>query len=289
MDMPKEHSVWVTGGSGLLGHQVAEIFAREGIRVLAPRHADCELTDKAQVRAFADAAHPTLIINCAAVRKPDICAQNPEAAARANCALPRILAHLGVPMIHISTDYVFDGKHAPYEPDAVRGPVNTYGEQKAEAEAALEHLAHVLILRVPILFGPTDDLRNSAVTVLAANMLAARGVAVPMDDVAIRYPTFTTDIARQLVLLAPAVGKTLHGIYHYSGREAMTKYMMALSMLPLLGLTEEVCVPDRRPTAVPRPYDCHLSTASLEATGLFFEPTPFATAMALTLAHSDGP
>ena len=105
------------------------------------------------------------------------------------------------------------------------------------------------------------------------------GASVPMDDVAVRYPTFTPDVARQIAAMLPGVGITLQGIYHYTGAEAMTKHLMALTIAPLVGCQAEQCLPDRRPTAVPRPYDCHLSVRRLQEAGLWVPPTPFASAL----------
>ena len=69
----------------------------------------------------------------------------------------------------------------------------------------------------------------------------------------------------------------------------MTKFMMGLTIAPLIGCSPEQCLSDHRPTAVPRPYDCHLSTRRLRRTGRFVEPTPFATALIQTLtAQKEG-
>lgn len=274
----------LTGGHGLLGRPIAEIFQHAGWEVCAPTHAAVDLSRGEAVAALLAQCHPDLIINCAAQRRPDLCeSASPEVMAL-NVDLPCRLADARRPLIHISTDYVFNGANAPYAPTDHRCPINAYGRQKAAAEEGLEGREGVLIVRLPILFGPTADLRNSAVTILAANLLAARGHAVKMDDLAIRYPTFTCDIARQLLTLAhPLQEGRLQGIVHYSAEEPMTKFLMALTMAPLIGCDPTLCLPDRTPPAVPRPYDCHLSTKTLRQTGLFVEPTPFATAIARVL------
>ncbi len=270
--------LFLTGGSGLLGHTVAKVFREAGWEVVAPTHAELELTDWDALQSALDSAAPELIINCAAQRRPDLCEAETPAVRALNCELPERLAKTQLPCIHLSTDYVFNGANAPYETDARRSPINAYGRQKAMAEAALEDFEKVLILRVPILYGPTDDWRSSAVTVLAANLVAAKGASVLMDDIAIRYPTSTVDIARQLLRLAPHIGK-LRGIYHYSGDEPMTKFLMAMTMAPLVGCSPKQCLQDLRPPTVPRPYDGHLSVRKLQQTGLYHPPTPFREAI----------
>lgn len=273
------------GASGLLGRQVAATFRAAGWELAAPTHREVDLARPEAVAALLATAAPDLILNCAAQRRPDLCEGNAPEVLALNVDLPRRLAESGRPLIHISTDYVFNGANAPYAEEAHRCPINAYGRQKAAAEAAIEEAPNALILRLPILFGPTPDLRASAVTILAANLLAARGACVKMDDLALRYPTFTCDIARQLLRLAsPVYAGTLRGIAHYSAEEPMTKFQMALTMAQLIGVDPAQCLPDHTPPAVPRPYDCHLSTRRLRQLGLFVEPTPFATALIQTLA-----
>lgn len=276
--------VLVTGGSGTLGSQIVASLKTAGVPVVAPTHQAVDLTDARAVAAMVETVAPTQIINCAAQRRPDLCESEDASVIALNVELPQRLAQTGIPLVHISTDYVFNGANAPYDEAVPRRPLNAYGRQKAMAEALIEHLSHVLILRVPILFGPIPNLENSAVTVLAANLIKARGASVWMDDIAVRYPTFTGDVARQLLALLPEVGKRYSGIYHYSGAEPMTKFMMGMTMAPLIGCATEQCLPDHRPPTVPRPYDCHLSTRKLRQTGCFVEPTPFATAILQTLA-----
>lgn len=271
--------ILLTGGSGLLGRAVRAELTAGGHTVSVPTHAEYNLCDGDAVTRLLETGHPEAIVNCAAQRRPDLCESDSPEVRALNIDLPARLAAAGVPLVHISTDYVFDGTDAPYETDAPRCPLNGYGRQKAVAEEAIEALPNVVILRVPILFGPTPDLRASAVTVLAANLMAARGASVPMDDVAVRYPTFTPDVARQIAAMLPGVGITLQGIYHYTGAEAMTKHLMALTIAPLVGCQAGQCLPDRRPTAVPRPYDCHLSVRRLQEAGLWVPPTPFASAL----------
>ncbi len=271
--------VFVTGGSGLLGRACVCTLQAHGCDVLAPTHQELELTDFKAVEQWMQVAQPDVIVHCAAQRKPDLCESEAPEVIALNVDLPAFLARFNCPMVHLSTDYVFNGTNAPYEWDAQRRPLNAYGRQKAMAEAQLEALSHVVILRVPILYGPTPRWENSAVTVLAANLAKANGEAVLMDDSAIRYPTLTTDIAEQIYRLIGAMQGGLHGIFHYSGEEAMTKFQMSLHLAPYVHASRMQCLPDTRPPTVPRPYDCHLSTRRLKQLGLYVKPTPFAQAI----------
>lgn len=291
------NSVLITGASGLLGREVMRVFEFAGWEVTGTAHKrtggllrQIDLTDEKAVAELIEDVCPQVVINCAAERRPDACESEPEAVTRLNVGLPRQLAELsaahGFLLIQISTDYVFDGSAPPYRVDAEPNPVNAYGRLKLAAERAVSAAnPEAVILRVPILFGPTEDPTESAVTVIAANLLNSKGGSVLMDDLAIRYPTLTTDIARQLLELIEShmPGDLIEGIYHYSGSDPMTKYTMALTMAPLIGCQEEQCIPDKTPPTVPRPHDCHLDISRLQERGVFIEPTPFATAVALIL------
>ncbi len=275
--------LFLTGGSGLLGQRIAKIFRQHNWNVVAPSHAELDCTDAVALNQALYAATPDLIINCAAQRNPDLCETDTPEIRALNILLPKRLAQTGLPTLHLSTDYVFNGANAPYTPDARRCPINAYGRQKMSAEQAIEDKENVLILRLPILYGPTNHWHTSAVTVLAANLLAAKGAPVLIDNIAIRYPTLTDDIARQLLAIAPSVGKKYHGIWHYSGEEPMTKFQMAQIMAPMIGCAITQCVPDECPPTVPRPYNCHLSTRTLQQTGLYISPSPFREAIARIL------
>lgn len=278
-----KQTVWVTGGSGLLGSRVVIAFQEAGWHVVAPSHAEADLTDESVIQKLLAEIKPDLIVNCAAQRRPDLCESESDEVQALNVLLPKRLARAGIPLVHISTDYVFNGTNAPYEVDAQRRPLNAYGRQKAAAEQEIEDLEHVVILRVAILYGITKNLANSPVTVLAANLVKAQGAPVLMDDLAIRYPTFTDDIAKQILALVPRIGKGLHGIFQYTGDEPMTKYLMAIAQAPLVGCDPKQCLPDTTPTKVPRPYDCHLSVKRLRQVGLYVPPTPFAQAIRAVL------
>lgn len=284
--MTPSHSptLFLTGGSGLLGSQVARYFRLAGWQVHAPTHEALDVLDSEKVRTFCASIQPNLILNCAACRFPELCEQREQETNLLNVELPTLLGTLGIPLIHISTDYVFNGANAPYAESARCQPLNVYGRQKREAEVRLEGLEHVLILRVPLLFGPASGKHFSVVTALADNLLSAHGATVLFDNHAIRYPTFTEDVARQLLALAPHVGNPLHGIFHYSAEEPMTKLLIAMTLAPLIGCSMEQCLPAPNLPSVSRPYDAHLSTRKLQQSGTFVPPTPFASALLRSLS-----
>jgi len=256
-----------------LGHVVGVGYSR-----LKPGMIKMDLTQADQVISTLNAIRPTVIIHAAAERRPDVSEKDPQRTTLLNVTATATLAEWAhknkVWLILISTDYVFDGKYPPYSVLAKPAPINGYGASKLAAETAVQSAApSAAILRVPILYGPVERLDESAVTVIAQAMLLAKkhDTPVEMDHWAIRYPTFTGDVAVVLrqMLERHVRGQVLSGIYHWSGLEAMTKYDMALACAPLIGL-ESARIKARVDSApgTPRPKDCHLDCSRLTTMGI---------------------
>lgn len=294
-------TILLTGATGLLGRQVLrECRQVAGWQVTGtawrrtgPGLERVDLADIGGLSTFLGRVNPRLIIHAAAERRPDVSENDPEGTRRLNVGTTAALADWArrhdACLIYLSTDYVFDGRHAPYRPDAPTHALNAYGQSKLDGEhAILSSGCCASVLRVPILYGPCETLDESAVTILAQNMLASRAGESPlkMEHWATRYPTLTDDVALVLRQMAARQIETgdLRGIYHWSGNEPMTKYDMAVAMAPHLGFDPARLVPDASPpSGAPRPKDCHLDTTDLEQLGIG-QATPFAAAIGRVLA-----
>lgn len=249
-----------------------------GYSRIKPGMVQIDLTQAEQVVAALDSLRPTVIIHAAAERRPDVSENDPTRTRLLNVDATATLAgwaHKNKAwLILISTDYVFDGKCPPYSVVAKPAPLNGYGASKLAAEIVVQSMApSAAILRVPVLYGPVEHLDESAVTVIAQAMLTAKahGTSVEMDHWAIRYPTFTSDIAVVLrqMLQRHARGQAVSGIYHWSGLESMTKYDMALTCAPLVGLDPARITAHIGPAqGTPRPKDCHLDCSRLTTMGI---------------------
>ncbi len=278
--------IWITGASGLLGRAVRREFAAHAPawEILVSGHSRgvgggprLDLLDADAVGSALRAWQPDLILHLAAERRPDVVEADPEATRRLNVEVSGRLAawcrQAGAWLIHLSTDYVFDGSAAPYAPDAPTCPLNAYGRDKRDAEEAVRREApDAAILRVPILYGATDDLAESAATLVAAQLLALKpGAALRLDDWSTRYPTHTGDVAvvlRQLIEHRQA-DPSFGGILHWSGDEPLTKYGMGCVMADALGIPRSRLEPNPSPgSGTPRPKDCHLDCSALEVLGI---------------------
>jgi dTDP-4-dehydrorhamnose reductase len=187
-------------------------------------------------------------------------------------------------VLSISTDYVFDGTRPAYRIDDPPCPINAYGRSKLEGEHALEQATDLgCVLRLPLLFGHIVDWHESAVTSLVPAVAASATPNAPaavMDAWAIRYPTFTSDVAyviRQM-LERHAAGETLCGVAHWSGAEPMTKFEIATRIARALDVCARIEPQYASTEATPRPHDCHLDSSRLETLGIG-RRTPFDTAL----------
>ena len=296
-------TVLVTGATGLLGRAVLAAFTADAdfsavgtafTRAAASNLLVLNLTDDAAIAAAIASVAPRIVIHCAAERRPDACEADAARAARINVhavyALARAAEGSGADFFQISTDYLWDGTAAPYDESVPLSPLNAYGAQKARGEAAaIAGHARAVILRVPVLYGATTDLRESAVTAFAAVVREADNAAT-IDDWQIRVPTHTADVAATLLLLARAAvaeggaatgqASRTAGVWHCSSSERFTRFGLVQLYGELLGLPiNHVTRLQGEPPGAKRPYDCALTTLKLEAAGFAAPHRDFRTAV----------
>jgi dTDP-4-dehydrorhamnose reductase len=203
--------VFVTACNGQLGINVTEFFSKNH-EVVAYKDVDLDITDKKKVFAAINNAKPDFIINCAAITDVDGCEANPELAFKVNADGVKVLAQAAeaanCTLVHISTDYVFDGtKTSPYvETDEVC-PKSVYGKSKLQGEIEVQqNCSKYFILRTAWLYGCGGNKFMKAMLKIGGE----KGeVSVVTDQVG--NPTATAELVR----IIDAVIKTKHyGIYH---------------------------------------------------------------------------
>ncbi|XP_024117046.1 methionine adenosyltransferase 2 subunit beta isoform X1 [Oryzias melastigma] len=289
--------VLVTGATGLLGRAVCKEFQNNGWNVIGtgyrraqPRFLRCDMTDEDAVKRLLHEHKPDVIVHCAAERRPDVMERHTEAAVHLNVhatgTLAKEAAVCGAFFIYISTDYVFDGRSPPYGEDDCPNPVNLYGRSKLEGEReSLRHCPGAVILRVPVLFGEVESVAESAVTALWLKVEeAAEDHCSALDHCLQRFPTDARDVATVCRKLAERGRQdpSIRGIFHFSGKEQMTKYEMAVAMAQAFNLPSNHLVPltEQPAAAAARPINSQLNCSRLELLNLSVEPQPFSTAIA---------
>ena len=214
---------WVTGSGGLIGSHLLRA-AREVVSDwttvgLTRQHLDLE--DSAAVRRAFQSERPERIIHCAALSRTVVCEQDPARARRLNVDVTALLAELaaGIPLIHLSTDLVFDGRQGNYDESASVNPLTAYGQTKAAAERIVLANPRHTVLRTSLSFGfsPTGD--RSFNEEICGAWRQGRTVRLFTDE--FRSPLPAEVLARVIWELA-RLDKP--GLYHVSGAERLSRW-----------------------------------------------------------------
>lgn len=252
--------VLVTGAGGQLGRMLSETRPG-GVELIACTHAELDITDAEAVRARVRDDRPDWIVNAAAYTAVDKAESEPEQARRINTEGPGYLAasarDSGARLIHVSTDFVFDGRTSmPYRPDALTNPLSIYGLTKRDGErAVLEALPeHSVIVRTAWVYAAFGS--NFMRTML--RVMKERGAVRVVSD-QVGTPTAARPLAEMLWRIVER--PHIHGIRHWTDAGVASWYDFAVAIaeegaaLGLLGPdilvtpigTEEYPTPARRP------------------------------------------
>jgi dTDP-4-dehydrorhamnose reductase len=230
MKYPK---ILLTGGTGQVGYELQTTLKPLGT-VWAPNRQEFDLSDPESLRAKIQAYQPNLIVNPAAYTAVDQAESEPELAQVINVNAPRFMAEeahkLGIPLIHYSTDYVFDGsKTEPYTEEDEPNPLNVYGKTKLEGERAIQQ-AHdqYLILRTSWVYSPTRG-KNFYRTMLR---LFQEKEEIRVVDDQIGAPTSAQFLAEKTAeilsqLKTKKEGEDRWGLYHLTESDVMSWYGFA--------------------------------------------------------------
>lgn len=222
--------VLITGASGQVGRALTRCAPRR-VDVRAVTRTELDIGDPGEVRAAVTAFRPDVIINAAAYTAVDKAEFEPEHARAVNTRGPRLLARaaLAIPgcrLLHISTDYVFDGLAAPYKPGDLTNPISVYGLTKLWGEAAvLEVLGErAVVLRTAWVYA--DQGKNFLLTML--KMMRERGTVRVVTD---QHGSPTTADSIACALWAIALRPRVHGILHWTdaGEAAWFDFAVAIA------------------------------------------------------------
>ena len=265
--------ILVFGGNGQLGQELARAAASRCTPLTALCRAQADITDPAAVAAALAMYRPLLVVNAAAYTKVDLAETNAALAAEANERGPAVLAdacaRADIPLLHISTNYVFDGaKSAAYlESDPV-APLNVYGRTKAAGEVAVRNiLPRHVILRTAWVYGEFGHNFLKTIVRLA-------GERNELCVVADQYgsPTSARDLAATILRIAPRLisDADLWGTYHFTGSGTTTWHGFAVAIItaqaPLTGWAPKVTAITTAdyPTPAARPANSVLDCSRFE-------------------------
>lgn len=242
--------ILITGGKGQLGCQIKSILEREGsdISKLDEKFKNCEsrfidydeldITNYNDVDAFISSYKPDAIINCAAYTNVDGCERDSDAAFKVNAIGPRNLSvaseKYGVKLVHVSTDYVFNGEGTvPFREYDVPHPVSVYGKTKLLGEKYVrENCSHYFIIRTAWLYGEWG--KNFVYTIM--RIAKEKGHVDVVNDQR-GNPTYAEDLAHHILKL---VLSDEYGIYHCTGTGECSWYDFACKIVEYSGIDADV-------------------------------------------------
>jgi dTDP-4-dehydrorhamnose reductase len=236
--------VLVIGNRGQLGSEVIDVFARNhGLAVLGIDYPDIDVTDPASVELVFGGFDPDFVVNCSAYTAVDNAESDEERAFAVNGLGPRLIAEechkAGAWLVHVSTDYVFDGSAAsPYAEDSAPSPATAYGRTKLAGDRAVAELlpdTHYLV-RTAWLYGRNGS--NFVKTMLKLEQ-DRDTVSVVTDQVG--QPTYATDLAEHIGLLLDR--HPLPGTYHGTNSGEVSWYGFAREIFRLAGADPDRVLP----------------------------------------------
>ena len=259
--------VLVTGVTGQLGYDVARELKRRGHRVIAPTHEKLDLTDQVKIIEYFERHTVDAVVHCAAYTAVDKAQEETKKCNDVNVSATRGLAkqcaRLDIPLLYVSTDYVFPGTgDKPYEVGDRKGPLQEYGVSKLAGEEMVRSLCKkYFIVRISWVFGKNG--KNFVKTILK---LTERKEKISVVNDQIGSPTYTKDLAP---LLCDMIESDKYGVYHATNEGFCSFYDFAQEIVKQSGKSLVI-----RPTTTaaynapaPRPLNSRLSKKSLDEAG----------------------
>jgi dTDP-4-dehydrorhamnose reductase len=228
----------VFGGTGIVGRALVREGRSRGWPVLGLSHGQGEITDRERIASACAAFRPALIVNCAAFTQVDRCETEPERALAVNGTAVGNLVHaaaaIGARLVHLSTDYVFDGSaSSPYAEEHPTAPRSSYGASKLEGERQALAFDRALVVRTSWVFGHGGA--NFVDTIAGRIRGGQKSFRVVADQLG--APTWAPFLARAVSDLGEW-GAT--GLLHYQNRPSVSWYEFALEIARRLDPTVEI-------------------------------------------------
>lgn len=285
--------VLVTGANGLIGLRLCRLLASRGAEVIGAargparfdnpkiRYLSVDFTNAQQTTALLEEVRPEVVVNTASMTEVDACEKTPWNAYLANAALPTQLAvlsrSLGFHLLHLSTDYVFDGARGPYGVDDVPHPRGVYAVTKHLGEQGVQAMAGSwAIARTAVVFGWPAAGRSNFGAWLVSSFAEKKGVKLFTDQFV--SPSLALNVAAMVAELAE---RKLPGIWHTSGATVVDRLSFGNAVCDLFGFDRSLITPTTLAElnlASPRPPRSGLKIEKT-AQALAAKPLPLAEAL----------
>jgi len=264
----------VIGANGQLGSDLVAAFSESGDAVSGLTHSDIEISDLRSVSRALEGVQPQVIVNTAAMHHVENCEREPEKAFAANALGPRNLAivarDLGAVLMHVSTDYVFDGsKGSPYIEEDNPLPLNAYGITKLAGEHFVRAtMAKHFVIRTSGLYGASPCRAKGGLNFIELMLKLARERGeVRVVDSEVVSPTSTAELAQQIVQLSRS---ECYGLYHATAEGSCSWYEFAREIFAITDTPVRLNIAGANefPAKVARPKYSVLENRALKTHGL---------------------
>lgn len=243
--------ILVTGSNGLLGQKITDLVLEKysEINLVATargenRHAvkegylykEMDISDPKSLKKVLETEHPDVVIHTAAMTQVDDCEFKKEECVSLNITavenLAKLSSVLNFRLIHLSTDFIFDGTKKMYKEDEEPNPLSYYGWSKLEAEkAVIANASNYAILRTVLVYGTVSDMSRSNIMLWAYNTLKDGKEAKVVDD-QFRTPTLADDLAQGCLLAALSSGNE---IFNIAGKDYIVIYELVEKIAAMYG------------------------------------------------------
>jgi dTDP-4-dehydrorhamnose reductase len=256
----------ITGGGGQLASDLVELLGDDAV---ALSHSELDIADSDALAQAIDDVAPDVVINCAAFHNLDVCEAEPDQAWAVNVRAVREMAVRAPRLVHLSTNYVFDGRRSePYGEDDLPAPRSVYAITKLAGEhAALAYGSGSLVVRAAGLYGLHGSVSKGGNFVQRMLARARDTGALKMVADQLLQPTFTADLAAAIV---DALERDVDGVLHLTASDACSWHEFTVAIMELAGLDVPVeavstTIP---PGGVDRPLNGVLARPRADALGL---------------------
>jgi len=262
------NNILITGGNGQLGSEIKELSAEYQGNFFFTDRNSLDISNKNEIQNFVETNDINIIINCAAYTAVDKAETDVETAARTNTLSVKYLATIAkeknISLVHISTDYVFDGQHyKPYTEEDRCHPNGVYGKTKRDGEVAMQEInpCNSIIIRTSWIYSSFGE--NFVKTMLRLGK-DRESLGVIYDQVG--TPTYAKDLAQVILDILPKIDNETVEIYHYSNEGASSWYDFAKEIMHLSNLVCQINAIETKeyPTPAKRPHFALLNKSKIK-------------------------
>jgi dTDP-4-dehydrorhamnose reductase len=247
--------VLITGANGLLGQKLCRDYSASYQVIAVDLHPQSfipspdityhslDITNRNKVIDFIRFHHPDLIVNAAAYTDVDGCETHPQEARAVNMEAVETLVEIcrkqKIRMIHLSTDYVFDGENGPYAEEDIPHPVSYYGKTKLESEKAIRSSGiDFTIVRTNVLYGWGKKVKANFLLWLLEKLSQNEKIEIVTDQ--LNNPTLADNLSACMLEMTE---RNLTGIFHVGGAEYLSRYDFALQVADKFGFDKSLISP----------------------------------------------